>query len=221
MRACDLRLLGRISEAVDLQERNVHVHREVLGVDHPQTLRAEQNLGMCWYRAGDRASGRETLARVQERLERVLGETDPLTLLTAAGHACVLRGLGELDRARELALSVTRRYKRLGAAHPYVVGTSANVALVEAAAGEKTQARDRLEAALTGMREAVGADHPWTLGIAVNTAAVRRMTGDEADAHRLQEDTLRRARATLGREHPLTVMCGSPVAGWDFEPQDT
>lgn len=222
MRACDLRLLGRLTEALDLQERNVHLHREVLGVDHPQTLRAEQNLGMCWYRAGDRASGRETLARVQERLERVSGETDPLTLLTAASHACVLRGLGELDRARTLASSVAQRYERpLGAAHPFAVGTSANVALVQAAAGEEAQARDRLEAALTAMRDAVGADHPWTLGIAVNTAAVRRMTGDEADAYALGEDTLRRARATLGREHPLTVMCGSPVAGWDFEPQDT
>jgi hypothetical protein len=190
-------------------------------VDHPQTLQAEQNLGMCWYRAGDRASGRETLARVQGRMERVVGETHPFTLLTAASHACVLRGLGELDRARELALSVARRYERLGATHPFAVGTSANVALVQAAAGEEAQARDRLEAALTAMREAVGADHPWTLGIAVNTAAVRRATGDEADAHALSQDTLRRARATLGREHPLTRLCGSPVAGWDFEPQDT
>ena len=221
MRAWDLRLLGRLADAVDLQERNVHAHREVLGVDQPQTLRAEQSMGMCWYRAGDRASGRQTLARVQERLERVLGEADPLTLLTTASHACVLRGLGDLERARELALSVARRYERLGAGHPFAVGTLANVALVEAAAGEDAQARDRLEAALTAMREAVGADHPWTLGIAVNTAAVRRMTGDEADADALGKDTLRRARATLGRGHPLTVMCGSPVAGWDFEPQDT
>jgi hypothetical protein len=221
MRAWDLRLLGRLTEALDLQERTVYAHREVLGVDHPQTLQAEQNLGMCWYRAGDRASGRETLARVQGRMERVVGETHPFTLLTAASHACVLRGLGELDRARELALSVARRYERLGATHPFAVGTSANVALVQAAAGEKTQARDRLETALTAMREAVGPDHPWTLGIAVNTAAVRRATGDEADAHALSQDTLRRARATLGREHPLTRLCGSPVAGWDFEPQDT
>jgi hypothetical protein len=221
MRAWDLRLLGRLAEAADLQERNVHLHREVLGVDHPQTLRAEQSLGMCWYRAGGRASGRETLARVQERLERIAGETDPLTLITAASHACVLRGLGELDRARTLASSVARRYEPLGAGHPFAVGTSANVALVEAAAGEDAQARDRLEAALTAMREAVGADHPWTLGIAVNTATVRRMTGDEVDAYALGEDTLRRASATLGRDHPLTLLCGSPVAGWDFEPQDT
>jgi hypothetical protein len=47
------------------------------------------------------------------------------------------------------------------------------------------------------------------------------MTGDEVDAYALGEDTLRRASATLGRDHPLTLLCGSPVAGWDFEPQDT
>ncbi|MEU3459789.1 FxSxx-COOH system tetratricopeptide repeat protein [Streptomyces sp. NPDC006733] len=203
--AYDLRLLGRYDEAVSVQDRSVRTHRDVMGADNPQTLRAEHNLVMGQYRAGDRRS-QAVLARLLERVERVLGESDPLTLMVAATYSCVAREHGDLDRARAIGEAVTRRYTAtLGAAHPYVVGTLGNNGLVLRAAGERDQARELVEESLAGMVEAVGPDHPWTLGCALNATATRNFSGDPEAAAELSRDTATRSASVLGARHPLTL----------------
>lgn len=203
--AWDLRLLGRYDEAVSVQERSVRTHRDVMGQDNPQTLRAEHNLAMSQYRAGDRRA-QTVLARLLERVERVLGESEPLTLMVAASYACVAREHGDLDRARAVGEAVTRHYRAtLDAGHPYVLGTLGNNGLVLRAAGEREQSQELIEEALAGMIEAVGPDHPWTLGCALNATATRNFSGDPEAAMELSRDTAARATATLGAEHPLTL----------------
>ncbi|MCZ4123271.1 FxSxx-COOH system tetratricopeptide repeat protein [Streptomyces sp. H39-S7] len=203
--AWDLRLLGRYDEAVSVQERSVRTHRDVMGPDNPQTLRAEHNLVMSQYRAGDRRA-QTVLARLLERVERVLGENEPLTLMVAAGYACVAREHGDLDRARAVGEAVNRRYRAtLGAGHPYVLGTLGNNGLVLRAAGEREQSQELVEEALAGMIEAVGPDHPWTLGCSLNATATRNFSGDPEAAMELSRDTAARATASLGAEHPLTL----------------
>ncbi|MCZ4095921.1 tetratricopeptide repeat protein [Streptomyces sp. So13.3] len=203
--AWDLRLLGRYDESVSVQERSVRTHRDVMGVDNPQTLRAEHTLIMGQYRTGERRAP-VLLARLLERVERVLGENHPLTLMVASSYSCVAREHGDLDRARGVGEGVARRYRAtLGPVHPYVLGCLGNNGLVLRAAGERQQAQELIEEALTGMNEAVGPDHPWTLGCALNATATRNFSGDPEGAAELSRDTSARAAVSLGATHPLTL----------------
>ncbi len=118
--AWDLRLLGRYEEAISIQEPSVEVHRDVMVPDNPQTLRAEHNLAMCLYRQGDRTRGVTLLGDVLERCERVLGDTDSLTLMAASSYGCMQREHGDLDLARRLGERVLDRYREMLGPRPPV-----------------------------------------------------------------------------------------------------
>ena len=162
----------------------------VLGIDNPQTLRAEHNLAQCYHRIGDRARAAVLLASLLERCQRVRGDLDPLTVRVALTLSSFERQHGDLDRARDLGEFALRHYRaHLGEHHPYTAGAFGNHGLILRSAGERQQSQIEIEDALDLMTRAVGPDHSWTLGCALNATAARNFAGDPESAAELSRTT--------------------------------
>ncbi|MEV2194355.1 FxSxx-COOH system tetratricopeptide repeat protein [Streptomyces phaeochromogenes] len=217
--AMDLRLLGQYKVAGSIQRENTRELHKAVGPNYPATtLLAEYNLALCQCAGIGRDRERTdellaTLADLRERSERVLGETNPNTLIVTSGYSCFARRHGNIDEARAVSESVIARYEvMLPGEHPYIVGARANYALILSDVGERDQAHATAEQALLDMTTAVGQDHPWTLGCALNASAMRKFVGDFDAAAELSKDTVTKATGTLGRTHPLTVFARIALA---------
>jgi hypothetical protein len=170
--ASDLRAVGEVVAARELNEDTLARFRRVLGADHPDTLLSASNLAADLHVLGEvvaaRALNEDTLARQR----RVLGEDHPDTLASANNLAVDLQVLGEMVAARELNEdTLVRRRRVLGEDHLDTLASADNLALVLRAAGEVAAARELDEDTLARMRRVLGEDHPDTQRIAKRLAA--------------------------------------------------
>ncbi|NUO44484.1 MAG: tetratricopeptide repeat protein [Streptomyces sp.] len=170
--------IGNYAEARRLDEETLARRRQLLGDDHPETLKTAANLAIRMAALGEteqaRALSEDTLARQRP----VLGEDHPDTLNTANGLAIRLAELGETERSCVLSEDVFARRRRvLGEDHPDTLTIANNLANRLAELGETERARRLYEDTLTRCRRVLGEDHPSTLRVAHNLARL-----DPADA---------------------------------------
>ncbi|NNN36847.1 tetratricopeptide repeat protein [Streptomyces sp. S3(2020)] len=110
---------GEYSQARDLEADILARHQQVLGQDHPDTLRTAGDLAICLEALGRAEEARDLATDTLDRQRRVLGEDHPDTLRTAGNLAVYLEALGETDHARDLAEDTLNRQRRvLGEDHP-------------------------------------------------------------------------------------------------------
>ncbi|MGH8932903.1 MAG: tetratricopeptide repeat protein [Egibacteraceae bacterium] len=76
--------MGRVAEAIRLEERVLAERERVLGVEHPDTLTARANLAGSYWSVGRVAEAITLGERVLAERERVLGVEHPDTLTTRA-----------------------------------------------------------------------------------------------------------------------------------------
>ena len=91
----DLRHLGEVEAARELDKRTLARRRRVLGEDHPDTLWSAHNLAADLRQLGEVEAARELDEDTLARRRRVLGEDHPDTLWSADNLAVDLRHLGE------------------------------------------------------------------------------------------------------------------------------
>ncbi|MEU4095263.1 FxSxx-COOH system tetratricopeptide repeat protein [Streptomyces sp. NPDC026673] len=198
-------------------ERLQHLHQtwtRTLGDDHPDTLRAANNLARAHRDTGDHAAARALTEDTLTWRRRVLGEDHPDTLTTASNLAICLAELGETEQARTLNEdTLTRRRRVLGEDHPDTLTTASNLAIRLAELGETEQARTLAEDTLARRRRVLGEDHPDTLTTAHNLAIDLAALGETEQARTLAEDTLARRRRVLGDDHPNTLITARVLDG--------
>jgi hypothetical protein len=206
-----VRLCGNYTEARDVGEEAYEFGCEVLGVEHPWTLRTLNDLSIALRRIA--SSYQEALDRASEALDRctrIFGAGHPDSLAAAISLTNIQRTLGQTERALNLAMSTVDRYARVhGPSHPYNFGCMGNLALLQRVAGDPEAARDLNEKAIAGLDERLGRDHHYSLTVATNLASDHAALGDAAAARSLGEDTLPRLRELLGGDHPLTLGCAA------------
>ncbi|MEV4439407.1 FxSxx-COOH system tetratricopeptide repeat protein [Streptomyces sp. NPDC049577] len=211
--ARDLRLMGRYRDALARQELGMRLHIQVLGPQHPQTLRARHNLVLCERRAGSLQDVGAVMAGLVEQMEKIHGRGHYATLGLVVDYGNHAREHGDLGHARELIAEGEAGFRDLlGPAHPISTGMLSNTGLILQAAGERSEALTMFEAAYAGLSASLGKDHPWVLGCALNAAAGRNFTGRLDSAQELSRDTVRRARHALGEDHPFTLSCEVALA---------
>ncbi|MBB4891329.1 tetratricopeptide (TPR) repeat protein [Streptomyces olivoverticillatus] len=211
--ARDLRLMGRYRDALARQELGMRLHIQVLGPQHPQTLRARHNLALCERRAGVLQNMGEMMASLLEQMEQVHGRKHYATVGLVVDYGNFAREHGDLDHAKDLIAEGESAFRELlGPAHPISTGMLSNTGLVLQAAGERAEALTMFEAAYAGLSATLGEDHPWVLGCALNAAAGRNFAGRLDSAQELSRGTLRRARRALGEDHPFTLSCEVALA---------
>ena len=110
--ATDLRALGEVQAARDLDQDTLDRRRRVLGEDHPDTL-FRACLAADLRALGEVQAARDLDQDTLDRRRRVLGEDHPDTLDSASHLAADLRELGEVQAARDLDQDTLDRRRRV------------------------------------------------------------------------------------------------------------
>lgn len=204
---------GEPRPAHKLFERAHRLHQQILGDDHPNTLRSANNLAVNLRTLGKPERARRLSEDTLTRRCQVLGPDHPDTLTTATNLAADLRALGEHQRARQLNEDTLTRYRQvLGDDHPDTLRSATNLALTLNALGEHQRARDLDEDTLARRRRVLGENHPDTLTSATNLAADLRALGQHDQAYQLDDDALSRYCQVLGEDHPDTLTSATNLA---------
>lgn len=201
-----LRRLGKIDQAMALNEKTLSLLRNEVGEDN------EIFLGMLDTAAADRRTkGNFTeeldlQTTVYERSRDVLGENEPSTLYYASNLASCYRIMGNFFRARELdEETLRRRSSVLGEDHILTYRSRNALAMDIREAGDYVAAGKLQEETLERQKELFGEDHPFTIGAMRNLAVALRKAGDHDNARQLSEQCVTLYRRRHGEKHIDTV----------------
>lgn len=209
-----LRLCGNYTEARDVGDDAYDFGRDVLGAEHPWTLRTLNDLSIALRRIASAYQDALDLAmEVLDKCTRIFGEAHPDTLAAAISLTNIQRTVGQIDQALALAENTVNRYPGIhGPEHPYNYGCMGNLALLRRVAGDADAARQLNEKALAGLDARLGRNHHYSLTVATSLASDLAALGETAAARALGEDTLPRLRTLLGANYPLTLGCAANLA---------
>jgi eukaryotic-like serine/threonine-protein kinase len=191
-----------VVEAHALLDFIVQQRSQLLGPEHPETLRSMDKVAEMLWAQHDLGGALRLQEQMLEVRRRVLGEEHADTLTSMNNLAYTLSAQGDLGGARRLqeqVLEVRRRV--LGEEHPDTLTSMNNLAYTLSAQGDLGGARRLLERVL----EIRGEENSDTLTLMSNLAYSLSVQGDLAGARRLQEQVLEARRRMLGEEHPDTL----------------
>ncbi|NMO55673.1 tetratricopeptide repeat protein [Actinoplanes sp. TBRC 11911] len=198
--------LGDAVRGHDLHRAALAGCLDVLGSDHPDTLRAGRGLARCRYQLGSHGAAGDLLSDIVDRSRRVLGPDHPDTLSAASDLAVTLTASGVHTEALALCSdTLTRRRRVLGSAHPHTLASWHSLATIRYAMGSRTEARRLYQDVLSRRTDLLGPDNPDTLRTAHSLSIALLAGGAVLPARLLLDDTLDRLTHTLGTAHPLTA----------------
>ncbi|KAJ6533869.1 hypothetical protein DFH09DRAFT_1284320 [Mycena vulgaris] len=197
---------GRFTEAEPLECSVLEKQKQLLGADHPNTLRAMGNLAAT-YRQLERYTEAEPLERsVLEKRKQLLGADHPDTLSAMGNLAATYHQLGKYTETEPLERSVLEKRKQLlGADHPDTLRAMGNLATTYRQVGRYAEAEPLEHSVLEKRKQLLGADNPNTLRAMGNLAATYRQLGRYAEAEPLEHSVLEKRKQLLGADHPDTL----------------
>ena len=202
--------LGLVYEAVEL---DVAVE-DVLGPDHPDTLKSRDSLSGAYESAGRLVEAIDTKKKLLPDCKRVLGPDHPDTLKSRDSLSGAYESAGRLAEAIELFERVLAERERvLGVDHPDTLNTRNNLAGAYKSVGRFGEAIDAWEELLLDCQRVLGADHPVTLAVLNNLAVAYKSVGRFGEAIELFERVLAERERVLGADHPDTLNTRNNLAG--------
>jgi hypothetical protein len=186
---------------------------QLLGADHPDTLKSRSNLAEAYLAAGRTAEAIPLLARTLADRERLLGADHPDTLESRHDLSVAYLAAGRTAEAILLLDQATADFERLlGADHPDTLASRNNLALAYDASGRWAEAILLFEQTLANSERLLGADHPKTLTSRNNLAMTYQDAGQTAKAILFLEQTLADRERLLGADHPDTLASRNNLA---------
>jgi tetratricopeptide (TPR) repeat protein len=219
--AVDLRLLGKFTEALDIDEKLVErLTQGDSGSTNPDTLRSINSLtrdliGLGKYGEALRVQT-ERLERFEQNLER-----HALVRLAHRNIAVLHRRIGEYPQALALSQSLeTTAGKEMDHRHEVYLAIASTLVNARRASGSAavnyadadqllSSARELGETVVAGYSAILSPIHPLTFAVGVNLAAVYRACGDWEKARELDEANLAGLTKALGESHPYTLSCAA------------
>ena len=197
---------GAYGSAENLLRRPCELQRTLLGVEHPKTLIAMNDLALTLLAQGDLEGARKIYEQVLEISRRVLGAEHPEMLTSMNNLASTLHYQGDIKGARKIHEQVLEiRQRVLGAEHSNTVTSMGCLATTLYDQGDIEGARKILEQVLEISCRVLGAEHPNTLTFMNNLAGILHDQGDIEGARKIHEQVLEISRRVLGTEHPNTL----------------
>ena len=194
--------LGLVYEAVEL---DVAVE-DVLGPDHPDTLKSRDSLSGAYESAGRLVEAIDTKKKLLPDCKRVLGPDHPDTLKSRDSLSGAYESAGRLAEAIELFERVLAERERvLGVDHPDTLNTRNNLAGAYKSVGRFGEAIELFEQVLAERERVLGADHPDTLNTRNNLAGAYYSVGRLAEVLDAWEELLLDCQRVLGPDHPVTL----------------
>ena len=204
---------GHPNQAIVISSDLVDNQIRVLGVDHPHTLTARNNLASFLGEAGFGDEAIEHFRSLVADQIRVLGNHDPATVTSWSNLASLLGQSGRVDEAiGELRDLLDDQTRVVGADHPALFVIRNNLAELLGQVGHVEEAITESRDLLDDRERVLGADHPDTLKSRNNLARMLGNVGHVDDAiiefRCLREDQIR----IVGADHPDTLRTRNNLA---------
>ncbi|MEM7165060.1 MAG: serine/threonine-protein kinase [Planctomycetota bacterium] len=197
---------GELDQAEFQLRSAVRTRQQVLGRDHPLTLRSRHHLIAALNRVGKLEEAEELGRQNLQLRQQVVGSKDPDTLASRNVLAWSCHTLGQRGEAKQLLEgSLSDHRETLGQLHEATLATMSLLAIVLDDLGDADRALDLLEAARRGRRRVLGEAHPATLRSSSDLAGVLRGQGRLEEAMALLKNTSTVQRRVCGTEHPDTL----------------
>ncbi|MGW6442032.1 FxSxx-COOH system tetratricopeptide repeat protein [Lentzea sp. NPDC055074] len=209
--AVALRRLGKIDQAMALNERNLELLRGAVDEDNETLLTMLDTVAADRRTKGRFAEELELQQQVYDKSRDLLGENDPATLNYANNLASCYRLTGQFFRARDLDENVVRRKTAvLGADHLQTYRSLNAFSMDTRECGDYVGAGRMQQSTLAKQKELFGEDHPFTIGAMRNLAVALRKAGDHVGAREQSEQCVALYRRRHGDEHidtATSLMC--------------
>jgi tetratricopeptide (TPR) repeat protein len=194
-------------------EEALRLSREALGDDHPDTLKAMNDLGRTCLDQGKYDDAEAFFSRAREGYSRRYGEEHETTLSARNNLANVVQMRGDLDGAEALyreVLEVERRV--LGEGHEGTQKTRVNLALLYQTRCRYREAEQLLNTVIESQRQTFGEGDPRTLHARRNLAALYQAEGQNEKALPMLREVFEASQRLFGDVHEDTCTARNNLA---------
>ncbi|WP_328464772.1 FxSxx-COOH system tetratricopeptide repeat protein [Actinoplanes sp. NBC_00393] len=202
-----LRYRGDLSGAQRLGERAAKTWEGLMGQNAEAVLRMHGELGNV---LNARGQYQEALGLLEDAYDRMLkaptlGESHPYTLVALNAISAALTGLGQYQRARDLADQAHIRWAAImGASHERTLMALNNLGLTLRFVGDYAAALNNDQELVSRSEKTFGRRHPFALQHRVHHGRDMREMGDLGRSEAALEQVLKESREALGEAHPNT-----------------
>ncbi|KAJ7729742.1 hypothetical protein B0H16DRAFT_1697092 [Mycena metata] len=196
---------GKYKQAQTLLEEVLEKRKQLLGDNHPDTLRTMVRLAVSYSGLGEHQKAKDFKAIVLEKQKQVLGDNHRDTLRT-------MSGLAISHDAWESGVVLEKRKQLLGDNHPSTLRAMSNLAGSYLELGEHEKAQELQGIVLEKQKQVVGDNHPETLSTMSNLAISYSDMGEHQKAKDLEIIVLEKRKQVLGENHPETLGTMSNLA---------
>ncbi len=201
--------LGDAKTAIEHLQLAYQTQRDVLGPEHPDTLRALNGLALAYAAIGDLSNAERLLKQVVQLRTEVLGRDHPDTLAAMGSLGSVYVSQGKYRDAVPLLQETIRLAEAAGDQR---LGPMSTLATVLFQLGQTDEALRLAEQVLKLTEEAVGPDHTATARALNNLAAFYMRTGQRKQAAALLRRAYEIVSVQLGADHPTTLQIMANLA---------
>ncbi|WP_343233777.1 tetratricopeptide repeat protein [Streptomyces sp. CS081A] len=212
---------GQASAAMNHFAQVTEQAQDRLGLHHPDTLAARNDLSAWVGYAGHKSTAVRLFTDLVADMNRVLGPTHATTLIARNNLVHWLGQAGDVAGASAAALKLlSLQHQTLGPEHPDTLTTRNNLAALLGYSGDAAEAVI-IFAQLIPVRERVlGPEHPHTLTTRHNLAHWQGKAGDAAGAMVTLAELLPLRERVLGPDHPDTLLTRAEMAIWQGKAGD-
>jgi tetratricopeptide (TPR) repeat protein len=204
--AVNLRLLGRFSEAHEIDREIVAQWTNARGAYDPRTLFARCNLARDLYGLGRYAEALNEVRACLPVYRDVVGANHHGVLLAVRTEVMALRKLGELASAFRLAEQNHRDLTTwFDPKHEYTLAAGISLLNVRLAMDDLGIAATQGTLLLGECADLFGPEHPMTLAVMVNAASASRALDDVHSALASDRRAVESLGRVLGAGHPYTL----------------
>jgi tetratricopeptide (TPR) repeat protein len=199
--------LWQFEDARDHLQTALDIRREILGRDHPDTLRSMLQLGYSLWdaRRGEYEEAETLVRRAYEGMRRREGPEDPKMLSAAHILANVLsrqRRFGESEVLYRNTVDAQSRV--LGSEHRDTLMTRWDWADSHLNQGKEIAGEDKARTLYDTCRRTLGPDDSVTIMSQILVGVFAGSRGDDDEAESLLRTGLEKSRRVLGEDHPFT-----------------
>lgn len=206
-------LRGKYDPEAAKASRAYQIYVNLLGEDHPDSLRALSTVGDILADGPDKKRSLAVDRMVYEKRLATLGEDHPDTLDALGKVSTSMSLAGDDWGALELKQEVLdRRSRLLGEEHPETIKAMGNLAATMSVLGFYRDALEMKEKVLMLRRRIWGEEHLATLRAMSSLAVTLETLGESKRALELKEQVLEKRRIILGEGHPQTLSSMNSVA---------
>ncbi len=207
--------LGLYKKAEPLLEKAVKTQRQLLGVDHPDTLISINDLANLYWYLGRFSDAEPLYLELVEARNRVLGSEHPDTLRANWDLASLYYMQKRQEEAEQLTIKILEIQRRvLGNEHPDTAASMHNLGSMYWGAKKYQDALPLLKEALEIRSRVLGEVHPTTIITLRELALTHDRLGNSDRAGKLFIEVLELSRRVWGDEHPSTIRSMSLLSGW-------